>query len=145
MSDAKKTSGKAAVEELSDALDAAVDAAMKQANDAQKAVDVGSFSLELSAPLEWEGRTYEKLVFQWDALTGEDYLDIENEMMVRGKTLVMPEYTGDFLLGMAVRACTERNEKGVRVLTAGALKRLPLGDFIRIVKKARTFLLRTGR
>ena len=91
MSDAKKTSGKAAVEELSDALDAAVDAAMKQANDAQKAVDVGSFSLELSAPLEWEGRTYEKLVFQWDALTGEDYLDIENEMMVRGKTLVMPE------------------------------------------------------
>lgn len=51
MSDAKKTSGKAAVEELSDALDAAVDAAMKQANDAQKAVDVGSFSLELSAPL----------------------------------------------------------------------------------------------
>ena len=143
MSDAKKTSGKAAVEELSDALDAAVDAAMKQANDAQKAADGGSFSL--SAPLEWEGRTYEKLVFQWDALTGEDYLDIENEMMVRGKTLVMPEYTGDFLLGMAVRACTERNEKGVRVLTAGALKRLPLGDFMRIVKKARTFLLRTGR
>lgn len=112
---------------------------------AQEGDDVGVYVHELKTPFVWEGKTYEKLEFKWDALTGMDHLNIENELLMRGKTLVIPEYTGDYLLGMAVRACTERNGKGIRVLTAAAFQSLPLGDFMRIIKRARTFLIRAGR
>ena len=60
-------------------------------------------------PLEWEGRTYESLTFQWDGLTGRDHLEIESELLMRGRTLVVPEYTGDYLCGMAARAAVERS------------------------------------
>ena len=112
---------------------------------AQEGDNVGVYVHELKAPFVWKGKTYEKLEFKWDALTCMDHLNIEHELLVRGKTLIIPEYTGDYLLGMAVRACTERNGEGIRVLTAEAFQSLPLGDFMRISKRARTFLLRAGR
>lgn len=64
--------------------------------------------------------------------------------MRRGKTLVTPEFTGEFLCGMAVRACTGRTQDGFRILNADAMKAMPLRDFQVICKKARDFLLRAG-
>lgn len=120
-------------------------AAEEQAANGDPAVkdkqDVGTYIHRLSRPIQWNDRSYEVLTFRWDALTGADHLDIENELLMRGKTLVVPEYTGDYLCGMAVRACTERNEKGLRALDAAALKTLPLKDFTTICKKARSFLM----
>ena len=48
---------------------------------------------------------------------------------MRGRTLVVPTHTGLFLCGMAVRACTLRNQDGVRVLDARAVKSMPIRDF----------------
>ncbi len=95
-------------------------------------------------PFSYQGVTIEKLTFDWGKLTGEDHLAIENELLLRGKTLVTPEFTGEFLCGMATRACTERNGDGFRILNMEVLKALPMRDFQTICKKARAFLLRAG-
>lgn len=117
-------------------------AAVEQEAAARAEPDTGVSVHRFSRPLQWEGRTYESLTFQWDTLTGVDHMEIETGLLMRGKTLVVPEYTSDYLCGMAVRACTERDEKGNRALTEMALKTLPLGDFLDICGEARSFLFR---
>ena len=62
--------------------------------------------------------------------------------MMKGRTLVSPAFTGDFLAGMAARACTERDKKGRRVINGQALKKMSMTDFQVITRKARGFLLR---
>ena len=85
------------------------------------------------------------MTFDFDALTGNDSLAIENEMLAHGKTLVLPAYTGEYLTGMAARACTERSADGKRVVGTDTIRALPLGDFQAICGRSRTFLLRAGR
>lgn len=63
---------------------------------------------------------------------------------MKGRTLVNAAFTGDFLAGMAARACTERDESGKRVIDGQAVTEMPLGDFQAITRKARGFLLRAG-
>lgn len=82
------------------------------------------------------------MTFNWTALSGRDHLEIENEILMKGRTLVSPAFTGDFLAGMAARACTERDEKGKRVIDGQAILELPMADFQAITRKARSFLLR---
>lgn len=102
---------------------------------------IGSFTYSFKEPFAYEGRTSETLTFDWSRLTGADSLAIENGMVRRGKTLVAPAYTGDYLVGMAVRACTERDAGGNRVVTEQMLRALPLGAFRKICDAARDFLL----
>lgn len=103
--------------------------------------DVNSFTFQFKEPFTFEGRTFETLIFDWSRLTGADSLAIENVIVRRGKTLVAPAYTGDYLVGMAVRACTERDAGGNRVVTEQTLRALPLGAFRKICNAARDFLL----
>lgn len=98
----------------------------------------------LKKPFTYEGHTYESLTFDWSVLTGNDFAAVENEMMARGKTLVIAEYSGDFLIGIAARACSERGERGEHIVTAKTLCALPIGDYSSILKRARSFLLRAG-
>ena len=95
-------------------------------------------------PFSYQGTTHESLTFDWGALTGADHLAIENELLMRGKTLIAPEFTGEFLCGMAIRACIDRTPDGFRTLNQDTMKALPLRDFQTICKKARAFLLRAG-
>lgn len=88
--------------------------------------------------------TVEALTFNWGTLTGVDYLEIEDEVLMHGKTLVVPAFTGLFLCGMAVRACTLRNENGTRTLDARAVKSMPIRDFQMVIQSARSFLQRAG-
>lgn len=125
--------------------DPGAEAAAEQEAAALAEPDTGISVHRFSRPLQWEGRTYETLTFQWNTLSGRDHLEIENGLLARGKTLVVPEYTGDYLCGMAVRACTERDEKGRRVLPPAALQTLPLGDFLDVCGEARGFLFRARR
>ena len=94
--------------------------------------DVNSFTFQFKEPFTFEGRTFETLTFDWSRLTGADSLAIENNQ---------PAYTGDYLVGMAVRACTERDAGGNRVVTEQTLRALPLGAFRKICNAARDFLL----
>lgn len=100
-----------------------------------------SYTHVFKTPFQYEGRTYEKLTFDWESLSGRDSLDIEAELRKRGINLVVPAYTGAYLTGMAARACTERNTKGKRFVTNAMIQSMPLGAFQKICGSARTFLL----
>ena len=89
-------------------------------------------------PFVYEEKTYEKLVFDWGSLTGEDALRIEHELASQGINVIAPEFSGDYLIRMAVRACSEN-------IGADVLSAIPLWDFNRIRNKARSFLLNAGR
>lgn len=125
-------------------LQDAVEEAAKQEREAREEPDTTAYTHKFKKPFTWEGKTYEELTFNWGRLTGADHLEIENELLMRGKTLTTPEFTGDFLVGMAVRACTEKKDDGKRAMNIFAIKSMPLRDFQRICRQARYFLLRAG-
>lgn len=116
--------------------------AERVAAEARREPETGSYTHTFKKPFQWKGRAFESLTFDWEALTGRDHLEIENEMTMKGRTLVSPAFSGDFLAGMAARACTERDEKGRRVIDGQAIMEMSMGDFQTITRKARGFLLR---
>ena len=116
--------------------------AERVAEEAKQEPETGSYTHTFKKPFLWKGKTYETLTFDWAALNGGDHLEIESEIVMKGRTLVSPAFTGDFLAGMAARACTERDEKGRRVIDGQALKKMPMTDFQAVTRKARGFLLR---
>ncbi len=85
-------------------------------------------------PFTYEGKTYTELTFDWNSLTGSDSLAIEAEMQSLGKVLISPEFSGEYLIRIAAKACTEKI--GSDVLCA-----MPLRDYNKIRSKARSFLL----
>ncbi len=91
---------------------------------------------KLNKPFEYEGRTYESMHFDWGKLTGNDGLAIENEMQAMGTPVVIPSFSGAYLIRMAARASVENI--AVNVLTA-----LPIRDYNKIRSEARSFLLKT--
>lgn len=114
--------------------------------EARAAVSASGVSSTPAAPATpaIKDTTVDALTFKWGTLNGADYLEIEDEVLMHGKTLVVPAYTGLFLCGMAVRACTLRNEDGTRTLDARALKSMPIRDFQTVIQSARSFLQRAG-
>lgn len=107
--------------------------------------DADAYTHVFKEPFTYEGCTYEQLTFDWSRLTGKDSLAIESEVLMRfKKTVVVPEYTPEYLIGMAARACTERDENGKPVVGTDMLTAMPLPDFKRICGKARNFLLKSG-
>jgi len=94
------------------------------------------YTIELKEPFTYESRTYDKLTLNCAKLTGKDSLAIENEMSMLGKGLIAPEFSGEYMSRMAVRACEEN-------IPLNALEALPLYEFNRIRAKMRSFLLVT--
>lgn len=144
MSKDKELSAESAEEKVLDLAGVAEDAAEAErvTEEAKKEPETGSYTHTFKKPFPWKGKTYETLTFDWTVLDGGDHLDIESEIVMKGRTLVSPAFTGDFLAGMAARACTERDEKGKRVIDGQALKKMSMTDFQVITRKARGFLLR---
>lgn len=94
-----------------------------------------TYTHKFAKPFECEGKKYEELTFDWGSLTGQDSLAIEREMAQLGLPLVTPEFSGEYLVRMAARACTMK-------IGSDVLCRLPLKDFNRIRSRARSFLLK---
>ena len=117
-------------------------AAEKVAEEARREQEAGSYTHTFREPFRWKDRVFECLTFDWTALKGRDHLEIEQELLLKGRTLVSPAFTGDFLAGMAARACTVRDETGKSVIDRQAVEDMPLADFQDITRKARGFLLR---
>lgn len=117
-------------------------AAEQAAEEAKREPETGSYTHTFKTPFRWKERTFESLTFDWTALKGRDHLEIEQEVLMKGRTLVAPAFTGEFLAGMAARACTERDEKGKRVIDTQAIAEMDMVDFQSITRKARGFLLR---
>ena len=116
--------------------------AERVAEEARREPEPGNYTHTFKKPFKWKGRTFESLTFDWEALTGRDHLEIQHEMTMKGRVLVNAAFDGDFLMGMAARACTERDEKGKRVIDGQAILEMSMGDFQTITRKARGFLLR---
>jgi len=108
----------------------------KAMEDAEAAVGEGLYStvIKFKQPREWEGQTIERLTFNWDILTGEDFLKIEQKLSLRQKTLVVADFNTDFILEMALRCCAEK-------VDAKFLRKLPIAVFNRIRNGGRSFLL----
>lgn len=131
-------------DEAGEITDMAAAAEMIEKQAEAAGVGTGAYTHIFRKPFSYEGRTHEELTFDWESLTGNDSLAIENEVVAKGKTLVVPAYTGEYLVGMAARACTERDERGKRVVGTDTIRAMPLGDFQKICNRARNFLLRAG-
>ena len=93
-------------------------------------------------PFVFEGETFASLSFDWERLTGNDSLAIEREVLaVTGRAVVAPEFSGEYLIRMAVRACVELRQDGKRKLGADAYRAMRMSDFNAIRNAARSFLL----
>lgn len=87
-------------------------------------------------PFEYEGKSYEELVFDWGNLTGRDGLAIEHELQQIGKPVIVPTFSGEYLIRMAARACEAP-------LGADAFEDMSLSDYNKIRSSARSFLLQS--
>jgi len=91
---------------------------------------------EFKRPFEYQGKSYKKLTFDWDKLTGKDGLDIENEMQALGKAVIVPTFSGEYLIRFAAKACNER-------IGADAFEMMKIADYNKIRSAARSFLLKS--
>lgn len=114
------------------------------AAEAQAKNSDGSFTLKLKKALVFEGQTFDELSFDFDGLTGNDALAIEDELQAIGKPTISPTFSGQFLVRMAARACTNSIVDGSgrpRRIGDDALRAMSISDFNRLRSKARSFLL----
>ena len=99
------------------------------------------FTHTFPEPFTYAGKTFDSLTFDWGKLTGKDSLAIESEIVFRtGRAVVNAKFSGEYLVGMAVRACTSRTADGQRP-DRNTLLALPLGVFQKICGSARNFLM----
>lgn len=99
---------------------------------------------KLKKPFTFEGCIIEELSFDFDRLTGNDSLAIEDELQSMNKPVIVPTFSGQYLIRMAARACTTTlttPDGRARRIGADVIQALPIGDYNRIRSKARTFLL----
>lgn len=114
------------------------------AAEAQAKESVGNYTLKLKKPFTYEGQTFDELNFDFEGLTGDDALAIEDELQAIGKPTISPTFSGQFLVRMAARACTNTiiDASGhPRRIGDDALRALPIFEFNRVRGKARSFLL----
>ena len=99
---------------------------------------------KLKKPFTFEGCTIEELSFDFDRLTGNDSLAIEDELQAMNKPVIVPTFSGQYLIRMAARACTTTlttPDGKIRRIGVDVIQALPISDYNRIRSKARTFLL----
>lgn len=95
------------------------------------------FTYELKKPVMYNGENITELSFDFEGLTGGDALKIEDELQALGKTAIVPAFDSEYLMRMAVRACTK---KGIGV---DLFPILGITDFNKITSKAKNFLLKS--
>lgn len=89
------------------------------------------FTVRLDTPFDWEGSTYNELVFDFGKIKMKDYMGIAHELRSRGRPIISPTFDDDFLLRAAALACTAP-------IGVDALEELPIdvGVQIRILVSA---------
>ena len=106
--------------------------------------DTSTYVHKLKKPFTFEGCTIEELSFDFDRLTGNDSLAIEDELQAMNKPVIVPTFSGQYLIRMAARACTTTlttPDGKIRRIGVDVIQALPISDYNRIRSKARTFLL----
>ena len=99
---------------------------------------------KLKKPFTFEGCTIEELSFDFDRLTGNDSLAIEDELQAMNKPVIVPTFSGPYLVRMAARACTTTFTDASgrqRRISEDVIRAMPIYDYNRIRGRARSFLL----
>lgn len=96
------------------------------------------FTLKFRKPMEYEGKTYKELHFDFDKLTGNDSLAIEEEVEVlTGRQVLLHAYNSRYLLGFAARSCTEK-------VGSDMFGCMPVPEFNSVKNAVRRFLTSTA-
>lgn len=120
--------------------------ALNEATDRDDALFIQSptiYTHVLERPIERDGKQYESLTFDYSCLTGRNSLSFEQNVLTEfRKNVVIPALSSEYLVNMAARACTDRDEQGKPFVNVPFLLDLPIRDFLRICASARRFLQR---
>lgn len=100
----------------------------------EAAQSAGVYVHTFQPPFSYGGRTYDRLTFRFDQLTGADSLAVEDELQLLGKAVILPAYSGQYLTRISARACQE----GIDFM---AFKAMPIKDYNQIRSRARAFFL----
>ena len=94
-----------------------------------------NYTHTFKAPVEINGEKHKALTFYFEKLTGEDVEAIEEELQAQNKYVLTPEVSSVLQTMLAARAA------GVG---ADEIRRLPLGEYMKIKNQARSFLIESG-
>lgn len=94
-----------------------------------------NYTHTFKAPVEINGEKHKALTFYFEKLTGEDVEAIEEELQDQNKYVLTPEVSSVFQTMLAARTA------GVG---ADEIRRLPLGEYMKIKNQARSFLIESG-
>lgn len=90
--------------------------------------------LRLTKPIMYNGEEVTELAFDFDKLTGADALNIEEELVARGKTMYYGAINdANYLIRMAAKACT-------KPVGMDFFYKISIIDFEKIKNRARFFL-----
>lgn len=122
------------LDELTDEEIKAVDDAAEKIKNDEMTHD-GVWKCKLSKPITYDGIEYSELTFNFGKLTGADALNVEDELLAKGKLVFTAETANArYLIAMAARACEQ-------YISADAFNLMSIVDFNKIKNKARLFLL----
>ena len=99
-----------------------------------KANSTTAYVHHFKKPFEYQGQTYDHLTFDFEKLTGKDSLSVEAELQAKGIMLMVPTFSGPYLIRIAARACQEQ-------IGSDALEQMRIADYSKIRSQARNFLL----
>ena len=99
-------------------------------------VDIsGVYVHTFKKPFTCQGKTYEKLTFDFGSLTLNDSLAVEDELNALGKGALLPEWNSQYLVRIAAKACTDK-------IGSDVLMALPISEGRRILTRTRNFIRR---
>lgn len=99
----------------------------------------GYFILELKKTIQYEGKTFDKIEFDFEALNGRDLLAIEDEMARKNKISIGIELSKMNQYLLAVRAANKAKGKNGFTVTGDLLECLPISDFNKVCRATRDF------
>lgn len=103
-------------------------------NEMKEKMTRGLYVHNFKKAIEWEGRTYASLTFDFDKLTGSDCIAVERELSARNIHPIVRSLDVNYQIGLAVRACDAP-------IGADMIEQLPIRDFNKITSRVQTFLL----
>lgn len=111
----------------------------EQAENTEEKAEDGKAVYTFQKPLSYNGRTYEKLTYDLDGLTGRDSMEVEEELVRLRKGIVIEgSLNTDYIIRIFCKACEEP-------IGADAFMNMSLADYNRIKTLTRNFLMKSGR
>ena len=115
----------------------AVDAADTMVAEDEENESLALYVHEFEKPFTWEGKTYDKLTFDFSKLRGKDVLAIMREIRMAGITVASRTFDVEYQYRYAARCCEPR-------IGSDVIAALPAKEFERICTRVQRFLLRSA-